>query len=49
MIKFLIFPLWFCKILKPIEYRIDKQYGEGYYGHWNDISIYILPDKLPEE
>ena len=46
---YLIFPLWFCELLKPIEYKTDKDYGEGYYGHWCGYPVYYVPNEIPEE
>ena len=43
---YLIFPLWFCKLLKPIEYKTDKDYGEGYYGHWYEYPVYYVPNEV---
>ena len=39
----LIFPLWLCELLKPREYKIDKEYGGGYYGHYYGYPIYYVP------
>jgi hypothetical protein len=46
---YLIFPLWFCELLEPIEYKTDKDYGEGYYGHWYGCPVYYVPNKVPEK
>ena len=43
---YLIFPLWFCELLEPIEYKTDKDYGEGYYGHWYGYPVYYVPNKV---
>lgn len=46
---YLIFPLWFCELLKPIEYKTDKEYGEGYCGHWCGYPVYYVPNEISEE
>ena len=46
---FLIFPLWLAKTLKPINYKTDEEYGDGYYGHWCGVPVYIVSETLVKE